>query len=140
MSDSPPAPDDDPLVFTPVPVTARRDGWTAERQRALIAVLASHGSVGAAARAVGMTPRTARRLRTRPQAEGFARAWDVAVEEGRLRAIEEAIEKGMGEVVPIYRRGRLVGARHRPNNRLLFAACYGHSPLRRAPPPRTRPG
>jgi hypothetical protein len=140
MSDSPPAPDDDPLVFTPVPVTARRDGWTAERQRAFIASLASHGSVGAAARAVGMTPQTARRLRTKPQAEGFARAWDVAAEEGRLRAIDAAIAKGMGEVVPVYRRGRLVGARYRTNDRLLFAACYGHSPLRPAPTPPTSPG
>lgn len=94
MSDPPPAPDNDPLVFNPVPVTARRDGWTAERQRAFIEVLASHGSVGAAARAVGMTPQTARRLRTRPQAEGFARAWHVAAEEGRLRAIDLTTSQG----------------------------------------------
>jgi hypothetical protein len=125
MSDSPPAPDDDPLVFTPVPVTARHDGWTAERQRAFIAALSRHGSVAAAARAVGMTPQTARRLRTRPHAEGFARAWDAAADEGRARAIDDAIRKGQGEMVPLYRNGRLTGVRCRPNNRLLFAACYG---------------
>ena len=118
-------PDDDPLVFTPVPVTTRHDGWTPDRQRAFIAALATHGSVGAAARSVGMTPQTARRLRAKPQAESFARAWNVAAEEGRLRAIDEALAKGKGELIPLYHRGRRTGVRHRPNNRLLFAACYG---------------
>jgi hypothetical protein len=124
MSDSP-HPDDDPFDFTPVPVSTRADGWTAERQRGFIAALASHGSVAAAARSVGMTRQTVRRLRTRPQAEGFARAWDAAAEEGRLRAIDEALARGKGELVPLYYRGRLTGVRSRPNNRLLFAACYG---------------
>ncbi|UVO49131.1 hypothetical protein M0208_00820 [Sphingomonas sp. SUN019] len=125
----PPAPaaTDDPLVFTPVATTtARHDGWTPDRQRAFVAILASHGGVSAAARAVGMTPQTARRLRARPDAESFARAWDAALSEGRLRAQDEAMRRGReGHLVPVTRDGRVVGHRRRLDNRLLFAACYG---------------
>ncbi len=117
---------DDPLVFTPVATASNRhDGWTADRQHAFIAILAQHGGVAAAARAVGMTPQTARRLLTRPGAEGFARAWDVAIEEGRMRSLE-AITRGRdGWLVPVIRAGRFVGHRRRYDDRLLFAACYG---------------
>lgn len=133
MSDPAPPPED-PFVFTPAPCP-RHDGWSADRQRAFIAALAAHGSIGLAARQVGMTPQTARRLRARPEAAEFARAWDAAAEEGRIRACDEALRKGQGELVPLYRRGRLTGVRHRPNNRLLFAACYGE-PMSRYERPR----
>lgn len=117
---------DDSLSFTPAPVLARRDGWTADRQRAFIAALARHGGIAEAARSVGMTPQTARRLRKRVGAEDFARAWDAAVEEGRLRAFDTALRIGRdGDYVPLFRNGRQIGIRHRFNNRLLFAACYG---------------
>ena len=50
MSESPsPAPD-----FTPVPLRARRDGWTAERQRAFIAALRETCRVGEACRRFGV--------------------------------------------------------------------------------------
>ena len=81
----------DYLDFIPVPTAARHDGWTPDRQRGFITALAQHGGVAAAARAVGMTPQTARRLRKRAGAEGFARAWDLAAEEGRMRSLDEAI-------------------------------------------------
>lgn len=38
-----------------VPVRARTDGWTPQRQRAFIEVLADTGSVSAAAEAVGLS-------------------------------------------------------------------------------------
>lgn len=121
-----PHPDDDPLVFAPVPTTTRHDGWTPDRQRAFIAALASHGGVAAAARSVGMTPQGARKLRRRAGAEGFARAWDAAVEEGRIRASEEALRRGTeGVLVPVTYAGKVTGQRRRFDNRLLFAACYG---------------
>lgn len=130
MSDSP-VPDGDPFDFIPVPIAARHDGWTPERQRAFIAALASHGGVSAAARAAGMTPQTANRLRRRPGAEGFTKAWDAALDEGRLRALDEAMRRARdGYRVPIWRHGEIVGYRHRYDNRLLLAACY------RAPPHR----
>jgi len=128
MSDSlPPDDDDDCYAFTPVPtVSNRSDGWTPERQRRFIAALASHGGVAAAARSVGMTPQTANRLRKRPGAESFARAWDAAVEEGRMRSCDEALARGLyGYRVAIVRNGKVIGHRHRVDNRLLFAACYG---------------
>jgi hypothetical protein len=125
MSDSALA--DDQFVFAPVPTaSSRHDGWTPERQRAFIAALAEHGGVAAAARSMGMTPQGARKLRLRPQAEGFARAWDLAVEEGRDRARDEALRRGReGVLVPVTYAGKVIGQRRRFDNRLLFAACYG---------------
>ncbi len=117
----------DPYEFQPVPTaSSRRDGWTPDRQRAFIAELAGHGGVAAAARAVGMTSQSANKLRRRRGAEAFARAWDAAVEEGRIRSLDEALRRGRdGVLVPITRNGRLLGHRRRFDNRLLFAACYG---------------
>ncbi len=116
-----------PLAFTPVATAStRHDGWTPARQRNFIAALAQHGGVAAAARAVGKTPQTARRLRERPGAESFARAWDAALEQGRLRALDEAMVRARdGWLSPIVRNGQIVGHRRRFDNRLLFAACYG---------------
>jgi len=126
MTDSP-DPEADTLAFTPVPSTsARHDGWTAERQRQFIDLLATHGGVAHAARTLGMTPQTANRLRRRPGAESFARAWDLALVEGRQRAYDEAVRRGKDGVrIPVIRNGRVVAHRHRFDNRLLFAACYG---------------
>jgi len=62
--------------FVPVPVRARRDGWTAERQLTFIAALAQTGSIGQAALAAGMSRESAYRLRRRKGAESFAAAWD----------------------------------------------------------------
>ena len=129
MTDQP-----DPLAFTPVPTAStRHDGWTAERQRGFVAALSLHGGVAQAARMVGMTPQTASRLRRRPGAEDFVRAWDLALAIGRQRSWEEAVRRGRdGHVTPVTRNGRVIGHRHRFDNRLLFAACYG-SPMGRFP-------
>jgi hypothetical protein len=131
MDDSLPL-DPDPFDFTPVATARNRsDGWTPDRQRRFIAALAEHGGVAAAARSVGMTRQTANRLRKRPGAESFARAWDAAVEEGRLRARDEALTRGLhGYRAPVVRNGKVVGHRHRFDNRLLYAACYGEPPAR----------
>lgn len=54
-----------------------------------------------------------------------ARVWDVALEEGRLRSYDEAVRRGRdGMVVPVARKGKVVGHRLRFNDRLLYAACY----------------
>ena len=73
--DSPPAAG---LDFDPVPLRARRDGWTPERQRHFIRVLRETGCVARACRAVGRTRASVYRLYLRPDAESFRRAWDVA--------------------------------------------------------------
>jgi NAD-dependent oxidoreductase involved in siderophore biosynthesis len=59
-----------------VPCRARRDGWTAERQRTFIAALARTGRVGRSALEAGMSRESAYRLRRRKGAESFAAAWD----------------------------------------------------------------
>lgn len=64
--------------FTPVPVRARADGWTEERQRGFIRALAQHASVTHAAAAVGMSRESAYRLAARKHARSFVRAWRVA--------------------------------------------------------------
>ena len=66
-------------AFHPVPVGRRRDGWTAERQAALIGYLAETRSVIEACRRVGMGRESAYRLRARLGAAGFAAAWDAAL-------------------------------------------------------------
>lgn len=122
MTDTAPA----PIAFTPAACSTRHDGWTPERQRLFVAALAEHGGVAKAARMVGMTPQTANRLRLRAGAEDFARAWAVALSQGRERAWEEAVRRGRdGHLTPVTRRGRVIGQRRRHDNRLLFAACYG---------------
>ncbi len=73
------------LDFAPVPVRYRHDGWTPERQRLYVAALHDTGHGGKAARAVGMTERSAARLRRRPDAAGFARACAAAYSSARRR-------------------------------------------------------
>lgn len=68
-----------PPFFHPVPVRARRDGWSEVRQGGFLAHLYFTGSVGAAARAVGMSRASAYRLRARAGAEDFVFAWDAVL-------------------------------------------------------------
>lgn len=115
----------DLLDFEAVPSrAARHDGWTPARQRAFVDGLTKLGLVGAAARAVGMSAKSAYGLRRRAgEASSFAIAWDRAVALGRARARDLAIERALeGEVVPIYHRGRLVGSQRRYDNRLIIMA------------------
>ena len=68
------------LEFEPVPRKCeRRDGWTADRQRDFVALLAVTGCRNRAAHAVGLTARGAYQLRRYAGAEGFIRAWDGAL-------------------------------------------------------------
>ncbi|HZF96076.1 MAG TPA: hypothetical protein VEZ20_14535 [Allosphingosinicella sp.] len=70
----------DPAEYRWVPVRRRPryDGWTEEKQRRFIEVLADTGLVGEAAKAVGMARETAYRLRRSPDGAAFARAWEAA--------------------------------------------------------------
>ena len=113
----------DPLAFTPVPTSARHDGWTPDRQRAFIEQLTRCGVVSASAKAVGMSAKSAYALRKRPGAEGFAAAWDRAADEGTCRACDTAIDRALnGTARPIFYRGRQVGERRIYSDALLIAA------------------
>jgi hypothetical protein len=102
------------LRFTPVPVRARHDGWTPVLQRRFILNLARGMGVAQAARALGRSRQTAYDLRGKPGGEGFARAWDAALEFARhMAAMPRSPSSGIGGIeeiwVPRYYRGRLVG-------------------------------
>lgn len=71
--------------FTPVRVRYREDGWTPERQRRYVALIAATGHCGKAARGVGMTEQSAGKLRRRADAASFARACELAMQSARRR-------------------------------------------------------
>lgn len=123
------------LAFAPVPVQARRDGWTAARQAGFIQRLALYGDVPRAARGVGMSRESAWRLRRRPGSEGFAAAWDKATGWGSDRLTDLGLERALnGEVRAVHYRGRKVGEQLRFDNRLLIAVL-NRLPLSEPPLP-----
>lgn len=131
--DKPPA---SMLDFKPIKSASRRhDGWTPEKQRAFIECLATIGVVSAAAKAIGMSPKSAYALLKRaPEESGFAQAWSFAIESGRGRALDTAVERAFhGVVTPIFYRGRQIGERRRFNDRLLMAALRYSDPQRYGP-------
>lgn len=117
----------EPPRFTPVPMQRkRRNGWTPAKQRAFIAALCQWGSAAAAARAVGMSARSAYRLLDKDHSLSFARAWDRAVDMARERLRADSLGRALhGSFVPVYRKGRLVRVEHRRNDRLAVALLSG---------------
>lgn len=90
------------LAFTPVSAQRRRaGGWTPEIQLCFIRALEAMGSVGRAAKAVGMGRRSAYRLRERPGAEDFAAAWDRALSMGRMRQFDYAMDRALNGVTTV---------------------------------------
>jgi hypothetical protein len=115
--DAPPA----ALDFEPAPVKPRHDGWTAERQRTFIAALAETGCVSEACAEVGITPRSAYRLREHPKAGAFRDAWDHASSMATARLTALAFERAVhGSVERVYRNGELVEERRKTSDRLLM--------------------
>ncbi|MEA3000818.1 MAG: hypothetical protein QOK17_2651 [Sphingomonadales bacterium] len=116
--------DSAPPAFTPVPLRSRRDGWTADRQRAFIAHLAAGMPSNHAARAVGMSKQTAHQLRRRPAAESFAAAWEEAVGRAKRRRCKTISDRTRAAIdgmpVPIRYRGRIVGTRMKYDNPQLI--------------------
>ena len=109
------------MPFDGVPLEDSRRrlaGWSAERQRLFLSVLAETGSVHLASSAARLSARSAYQLRTRSPA--FASAWNAAQQlaVGRLSAI--AFDRALnGRVEQIYRDGELIGERRVPSDRLL---------------------
>ena len=96
----------------------RLAGWSAERQRLFLTVLAETGSVHLASSAARLTARSAYLLRTRSPA--FASAWNAAQQlaVGRLSAI--AFDRAInGRVEQVFQDGQLVGEKRVPSDRLL---------------------
>lgn len=114
--------------FLPVPLRARADGWTAERQANFIGWLAETGSVAEAAQRVGMSRVAAYRLRRGPDAESFVHAWDTVLrlwrgEPAAPRKVTpgELFERAHdGEFHILMRRRRFVRAERKPSNSALL--------------------
>jgi len=114
--------------FLPVPLRARADGWTPERQARFIGLLAETGSVAVAARRVGMSRMAAYRLRRRDGAASLAHAWDAIVgfwqdEPVRPRKVTpcELFERAHeGEFHILMRRRKFVRAVRKPSTSALL--------------------
>lgn len=112
-------------AFAPVPLRARRDGWTHHRQAAFLGALAETGSVLEAARRVGMARESAYRLRRRPGAESFAAAWDAVLgraAEGRRKVTDEELAQRaiFGVLKPLIYAGKHVATIRKPDNSALL--------------------
>jgi len=130
MSDSPP----EPPAFDPVPSASNRhDGWTPERQRGFIAVLARIGIVSWAAAAVGMSRKSAYELLKRAGPDSsFARAWREARDMGRMNAIFTGVDRALnGTEIPYFHGGLQRGTRRVYDDRLLAAALRAIERARR---------
>jgi hypothetical protein len=136
--------DGDPLLaFEPAPHShPRKNSITADRQRAFIAHLAATGIVAEAAAHIGASLEALYKLRHKPGAEGFAAAWDEAVERGVLRIEHGALQRAIeGVEKPIVTGGKLLGW-HRVHNEGLVMfllrqrrpALYGHVPTQKLRP------
>ena len=120
--DEPPAPDDPLLGFAPyVHKAPRRNSITPERQRAFIAALAATGIVTQAARVIGASLEALYKLRHQPGAEGFAAAWEAAIDRGMLRLEDCALERAIrGEERPVVSQGKLVATYTRHDTALML--------------------
>jgi hypothetical protein len=114
--------DDDPLLgFAPYLHPApRSNSITPERQRRFVATLAATGIVNQAARSIGKSMEALYKLRHKPGAEGFAAAWDAALERGVQRLEDCALTRAMqGTPTPIVSGGKLLDWYDKPDNALL---------------------
>jgi hypothetical protein len=109
-----------PPEFEIAPTRKQYSGWTADRQRKFIEHLSLTGSVGEAAASVGVSSRSAYRLRNKAGAESFARAWDAALQLAATRLAAIAFDRALhGRSERFYKGGELVMERKMPSDYLL---------------------
>ena len=121
-----------PAPTEPAPTAyaaTRRDGWTVERQRRFLATLAESGSVNEAAKAAGMTARSAHRLRARADGAAFADGWDQALILATERLVDLAFERAtVGAESVTLRDGEEVRRTRTPSDRMLcFLLTHLHA-------------
>ncbi len=115
--------DGDPLLgFAPyLHKQPRRNAITPDRQRAFIAELAACGIVTQAARRIGASLEALYKLRQLTGAEGFAAAWEAAIDRGMARLEDCALERAiLGEERPVVRGGAVVATWRRHDTALLI--------------------
>ena len=119
--------------FTPVPVRIRKDGWTAARQRIFLTVLSESGSISLACQEAGVSSRSAYRLRARPDAAGFTKAWDDALRLATARLTAIAFERAtVGTVREVWKNGELQMQTREPSDRILVFLLQHLLPAGRA--------
>ena len=98
----------------------RRNSITPDRQRRFIGHLAATGIVKQAALHIGASLEALYKLRARPGAEGFAEAWDRAVDAGMQRVEDAALERAIfGEERLVVSGGKVLGTERRYNESLV---------------------
>ena len=124
----------DPSEYKWVPVRRkpRKDGWSPQRQQDFIAALADFGCVEHAAQQVGMTVQSCYRLRRSPGAEGFAAAWDLALQHAARQLLDVAFDRAFrGTTEPVFDRdGQRTGTRFRQNDRMTMFLLRAYMPER----------
>ncbi|WP_052207963.1 hypothetical protein [Croceibacterium mercuriale] len=114
-------------AFLPVPLRARRDGWTPARQARFIGLLAQTGCVRKAAHMIGLSRESAYRLRRHPAAGSFIAAWTTALS-GRTQprwkfTRDERLPLAItGTVQPRMWRGIFKGVQRKSSDTALLAA------------------
>lgn len=117
-------------TFTDIPATTdlaqpkeRHDGWSPDKQVLFLEALARTGNVRAAATYAGLSRESAYKLRRRPDARAFARAWDAAIIHARDVFQDELLDKGLnGWREAVWHQGEEVGTRERWSAPLFLAA------------------
>lgn len=128
----PPPPSLQPSTeFEPVPLRARHDGWTPERQVGFIEALAETACVVQAAAAVGLSATAAYHLRRRPEAQAFRLAWDAALDFGVRRLEDAALSRAIhGVARPFFFQGQQIGERRYYDERLTQFILRRRDPVR----------
>ena len=122
---------DEAKDFLPARPRTRHDGWTPKKQHDFIAALAASGCVMEAARSVGMTTRSAYRLRARPDATYFRQAWDVALDFAIRLLGEAAFSRALqGVSRPVFYQGEQIGERRHYDERLTMFLLRYRDPVR----------
>ncbi len=103
--------------------TPRHDGWTPERQRIFLEVLAETGSVVQACDACTLSPRSAYNLRWRRDGASFRLGWEAAILIARARLVDTLMERAIEgqEDVMVKDRDANTVTRHRHDNRLAMS-------------------
>jgi hypothetical protein len=117
-----PAPGDGAEALPAAARAVRHDGWTPERQRIFLDMLARTGVVADACRAAKISRDSAYAFRRRAAGAAFAIGWDAALLIARGAIADDVMSRARHGVVDrLYKDGELVAERHRYDNRLTMA-------------------
>jgi hypothetical protein len=119
-------------VLAEVPVGVRVDGWTGWRRTLFLEKLEEHGSILAAARAVGMSRRSVYRLI--PRAPAFAAAFESAMSRVTTTLADTLFDRAIhGHQVPVLHGGDVVATRTIHHDMLGLYLLRVRDPLNYAP-------